>query len=204
MLAVPPSVWNKIGIEPGAAGAARAADGHERQEPDAVEGPVLASGGARAGHLLSDGPVNWPWHQTDGQKGAGASLCAFSGASAAETCREVGAGRAQQELSRRTRQGLQGGLPAQLRAIAVHGLAGRRVDSSLLLVPPRPARSPPWVRSCVKASSRLHFAGEHACYAFVGYMEGAPTPAPRSPEAAVAARRRVEEERRSRAITSLQ
>ena len=28
-------------------------------------------------------------------------------------------------------------------------------------------------RCCAKGVGHLHFAGEHTCYAFVGYMEGA-------------------------------
>ena len=38
---------------------------------------------------------------------------------------------------------------------------------------PRPARSRRTARLLRDGLGRLHFAGEHTCYAFVGYMEGA-------------------------------
>ena len=79
VLAVPPSVWNKIGIEPPlppqlapqmginvkflmarAAGSSGCATGSR----------PTCSATARSTGL---------WHQTDGQKGPGASMCAFSG-----------------------------------------------------------------------------------------------------------------------------
>ena len=37
----------------------------------------------------------------------------------------------------------------------------------------RRVKSRPSDHCCMRASDRLHFAGEHACYKFVGYMEGA-------------------------------
>ena len=38
--------------------------------------------------ILTDGPVSATWHATDGQRGAGEAMVAFSGGTAADTCRE--------------------------------------------------------------------------------------------------------------------
>ena len=40
-----------------------------------------------APELLSDGPVSMTWHATDGQRGPGEAMVAFSGGPAADVCR---------------------------------------------------------------------------------------------------------------------
>jgi monoamine oxidase len=136
----------------------------------AVSGPFWRQD-KLAPDLLTDGPVHWTWHQTDGQEGPGASMCAFSGGPAAETCRQWSA-------SERTAKYL-GELGRVYRGISASHLNSRFMDWP----------ADPWVRasySCPapgqvttvgpilrKGLGRLHFAGEHTCYAFTGYMEGA-------------------------------
>ena len=53
----------------------------------ALKGPFWRRAELGAG-LLSDGPVSMTWHGTDGQKGAGEALVAFSGGPPADACRE--------------------------------------------------------------------------------------------------------------------
>lgn len=62
---------------------------------------------------------------------------------------------------------------AALRQGPVHGLARRALDARRLFFPrPRPGdHRRPAAQEGI--AGRLHFAGEHACYKFAGFMEGA-------------------------------
>src|SRR5581483_2994230 len=81
ILAVPPSIWNKVGFEPALQ------MGTNIKYLIGLKGEFWKAA-KLAPDYLSDGPINMLWHQTDGQKGPGASLCAFSGGPSAEMCRE--------------------------------------------------------------------------------------------------------------------
>jgi monoamine oxidase len=170
VLAIPPSVWNKVGIEPPLPPQLAPQMGTNVKFLMSVQGPFWKRA-ELAPDMLSDGPVNWLWHQTDGQKGPGASLCAFSGASAAETCREW------TPTERNTKYIAElGKVYTGLRASFVRarfmdwpGDAWTRASYSFP-APGQVTTVGPILREGV---GRLHFAGEHACYAFVGYMEGA-------------------------------
>ena len=122
--------------------------------------------------MLSDGPVSMTWDGTDGQtRGAGALMVAFSGANAADTCREwAPASRAENYLANLSR--------------VYKGVRGSYVKYRFMDWP-----SDPWSKAsyCFPAPGqvtmqgptlrggigRLHFAGEYTSYAFMGYMEGA-------------------------------
>ena len=123
---------------------------------------------------LSDGPLNMTWEATDGQAGddnACLTLCRR---------RPVG-GQPSRPAAR----------AAQRRLTALGKLypdAAKQVERTRLLDWP----NDPWVRAGYsypapgqvttlgpllhKGLGRLHFAGEHTCYAFFGYMEGALPP----------------------------
>jgi monoamine oxidase len=170
VLAVPPSVWNKIGVEPALPAQLAPQMGTNIKFLMQLKGPFWRQA-ELAPDLLSDGPVNWTWHQTDGQKGAGAAMCAFSGASAAETCREWTATERNKnylaELGKVYKN-----LPASFvrsRFMDWPGDAWTRASYSF----PAPGQVTTMGPIMREGVGRLHFAGEHACYAFVGYMEGA-------------------------------
>jgi monoamine oxidase len=170
VLAVPPSVWNKIGVEPALPAQLAPQMGTNVKFLMALKSTFWRRA-ELAPDLLSDGPVNWTWHQTDGQKGAGAAMCAFSGASAAEICREWSAtDRAANYLRELSK--VYTGLRANFvrsRFMDWPGDAWTRASYSF----PAPGQVTTMGPILREGVGRLHFAGEHACYAFVGYMEGA-------------------------------
>jgi monoamine oxidase len=124
---------------------------------------------------LTDGSIGLTWESTDGQRDPSAGdavvLAAFSGSErAAELC----------QLSREMRDRLVLG-----RLERLYPGAGRyHVQSQFMGWP-----DDPWTRGSysfpapgqitrlgsklVDGLGRLHFAGEHTCYKFAGYMEGA-------------------------------
>jgi monoamine oxidase len=170
ILAVPPSAWNRIGIEPPLPPQLSPQMGSNVKFLMAVQRPFWAAEGL-APDMLGDGPVNWLWHQTDGQKGPGASLCAFSGATAAETCREWPA-------AERTSRYL-AAIGKVYTGLKANFIKSRFMDwpsdawaraSYSFPAPGQVTTQGPLMRSGV---GHLHFAGEHTCYAFVGFMEGA-------------------------------
>ncbi|HEY8551372.1 MAG TPA: FAD-dependent oxidoreductase [Vicinamibacterales bacterium] len=171
ILAVPPSVWNRIGIEPALPGTLAPQMGSNVKYLVALRNAFWRRAGV-APDMLSDGPVNWTWHQTDGQKkGAAVSMCAFSGATASEIVREWA------PTERRAKY------LAEL-SKAFPGIRAAFVNDRFMNWP-----SDAWVRASYsfpapgqvttmgpmlwKGLDHLHFAGEHTCYAFVGFMEGA-------------------------------
>lgn len=171
ILAVPPSVWNRIGIEPALPSALSMQMGTNVKYLASLKGTFWRQS-ELGPDSLSDGPINWTWHQTRGQKGPGESLCAFSGGAAAETCREW----APTERNANYLKAL---------AVAYPGVRASFIRSRFMDWPgdiwtrasysfPAPGQvttAGPLVREGL--NNRLHFAGEHTCYAFVGYMEGA-------------------------------
>ena len=110
--------------------------------------------------MLSDGPVSMTWHGTDGQRGPGEALVAFSGGPAADTCREWTADAARSQLP--------GG--AATRCIA--GITASFVRARFMDWP-----SDPWAKASYsfpapgqvtsqgptlrQGIGRLHFAGEY-------------------------------------------
>jgi monoamine oxidase len=120
--------------------------------------------------MSSDGPIDLTWEGTDRKRGSRAGLVAFSGANDADTCRR---------WRNRKRAYL-----AELAPVYPHLKAGIR-NGVFMDWPnnkwtrgsysfPRPGevtRVGPLLRSGV--NGRIHFAGEHTCYAFTGYMEAA-------------------------------
>lgn len=170
LLTAPPTVWNKIAIDPILPVALAPQMGTNVKYLMSLKSPVWRRS-ELGPELLSDGPVSMTWHATDGQKGAGEVLTAFSGGPAADTCREWGA-------AARDRNYL-----AELGKV-YRGLAGSFVRARFMDWP-----SDPWAKASYsfpapgqvtaqgptlrQGIGRLHFAGEYANYAFMGYMEGA-------------------------------
>jgi monoamine oxidase len=171
ILAVPPSIWNKIGFEPALRPEIAPQMGTNVKYLMAVKGQFWKAA-KLAPDWLSDGPINELWHQTDGQKGPGASLCAFSGGPSAEMCREWTPAERRQRYVKELSKAYTG-LAASLvkdRFMDWPADAWTRASYSF----PAPGQvtvQGPLLREGI--GGRLHFAGEHTCYAFVGYMEGA-------------------------------
>jgi monoamine oxidase len=171
VLSVPPLTWNRIAFTP-------------RLHVTAV--PQMGSNIKflmktrdlywRASHVgpdsLTDGPVHLTWHTTQHQPVTGAGVVAFSGGPAADACRSW-------PPTERT--------PNFLAAV---GKLYPRITASFERGRFMDWPSDPWVKGSYSfpapgevttigpqlqqpLAGRVFLAGEHTCYAFVGYMEGA-------------------------------
>ena len=172
VLTVPPSTWNKIAFDP--------------PLPPQLSVPLAAStkylavfdkpiwrDQERQPNAMSSGPIQLTWETTAGQGDSGPhALVGFAGGRAADECR----GWPIDERDARCRAALDRLYPGAAAAI----IAGRFVDWV----------TDPWARGTYSFPApgqvttvgplldqghhpRLHFAGEHTCYAFTGWMEGA-------------------------------
>ena len=171
VLAVPPLTWNRIAFTPrlhvtdvpqmgsNVKFLMKMRDLHWRRSKLGPE-------------AFTDGPVHLTWHATQNQQVAGAGVVAFSGGPAADTCRGWSpAERTGHYLTAISK--IYPGAPASFER-------GRFMDWP----------SDPWVKGSYSfpapgevttlgpqlqqpLAGRVFLAGEHTCYAFVGYMEGA-------------------------------
>jgi monoamine oxidase len=133
---------------------------------------------ATAELLTADGVV------LSGPPSVGRNVGGHSGSTGRRGCvdgffRRTGRNRLPEALVSEPRKGLPRRLGSPLPALcgALHGglllgLARRPLDASGLLVSGRRTGDDRWPPPH-SGLRRLHFAGEHACYKFVGYMEGA-------------------------------
>jgi monoamine oxidase len=176
ILAVPPSVWNRIAVDPALPPALAPQMGNNVKCLLAVKAPFWRRA-ELAPDLLSDGPVNMTWHATDGQadsgveKGpSGEALVAFSGGPSADACREWGAQRINNYLAdlEKVYRGIRG---SYVRARFMDWPGDRWTMGSYSF--PAPGQVTSQGPTLTDGIGRLHFAGEHSSYAFMGYMEGA-------------------------------
>jgi monoamine oxidase len=170
VLAVPPSVWHKIDIDPPLPPQLTPQMGQNVKFLAVVRSRFWRRAGLTP-NLLSDGPGQLTWEATDNQPGPGVVLTAFSGGRAAETCRRWPAkGRANGYLR---------ALEIAYREVAREFERARFMDwpgDAWTLASysfPAPGQVTTVGPILAEGLGRLHFAGEHANYAFVGYMEGA-------------------------------
>lgn len=171
VLAVPPLTWNRIAFRPRLHVTALPQMGSNvkflmKTKDRFWERNQLSP------DLMTDGPIHLTWHTTVNQKVAGAGVVAFSGGAAADTCRSW-------TPSERTERYLAAMSPVYT------GLRGSFERARFMDWP-----SDPWVKGSYSfpapgevttlgpqlqqpLGGRVFLAGEHTCYAFVGYMEGA-------------------------------
>jgi monoamine oxidase len=171
VLSVPPSVWSKIEF-----GSGLIPPGLKPQMGTNVKYLSVMRGAfwkaaALSPDSLADSDISMTWDGTDGQTGGGACLVSFSGGPAAERCRSR-SGPALGEAYAKE-------LDARYKGYRESFVGSRFMDWP----------SDAWVGAgysfpapgevCAmgplmnRPSGALHFAGEHTCYKFVGYMEGA-------------------------------
>jgi monoamine oxidase len=171
VLAVPPPTWNRIAFTPRLHVASVPQMGSNVKFLMRVRDQFWRRGGLAA-DSLTDGPVHLTWHTTQHQKVSGAGVVAFSGGPAADACRAWTA-------AERTDRYLAALAPIY-RGVRASFERGRFMDWP----------SDPWVKGSYSfpapgevtrlgpqlqqpLADRVVLAGEHTCYAFVGYMEGA-------------------------------
>lgn len=170
VLTVPPTVWGKIEFNPPLPAALKPQMGVNLKYLAGVKGRFWVEK-KLAPDSLTDGPVSMTWDGTDNQPGdEGACMVAFSGGPAAEMVRaKVG-------------KDADGFYKAELEKI-YPGYGESFVRGRFMDWPgdvwtmggysfPAPGQVTTIGPLLEKGLGRLHFAGEHACYKFVGYMEG--------------------------------
>ncbi len=122
-------------------------------------------------NLTSDRPLELTWHGTEGQRGPGHALVGFSGATQAEeTIRWKPVDRPRNFVGELSRV-----YPGSANALVDLRFKdwpdNRYVMASYAF--PAPNEITTWGPIYDGGVGNLHFAGEHTCYAFIGYMEGA-------------------------------
>lgn len=170
ILTAPPSTWNRIAFDPALPPSLIPQMGTNVKFLLGLKAPLWRRSGI-APDLFSDGPVNMTWHGTDGQRGAGEAMVAFSGGASAETCREWGARRVENYLGELEKvfRGIRASYSGRARFMDWPGDAWAKASYSF----PAPGQVTSQGPILHDGLGRLQFAGEYASYAFIGYMEGA-------------------------------
>jgi monoamine oxidase len=172
VLTAPPSVWNRIEFVP------TLPPGLSTPLADNVKYLAVTNGrpwadAKRSVNAMSTGPVQLTWETTAGQDPKGEhAIVAISGGPAADTCRSWTAnardGRYRSALERFwpgfTKASVRGRLYDWLGDPYSRGSYSFPAPGQVTVAGPLLLRG---------VERRLHFAGEHCCYAFTGWMEGA-------------------------------
>lgn len=171
VLAIPPALWRRIRINPELPPGLAPQLGASVKYLLATREPFW-QGLNLSPWALTDGDVHLTWDATDGQPGPGACLTAFSSAASAERCRAAVLpfdrnARYLYELCK-----LYPGLRDQVTATRFMDWPGTPWTQAGYACP-APGQVTAQGPILHAGLGRLHFAGEHTCYAFVGYMEGA-------------------------------
>lgn len=176
VLAVPPSVWNKIDINPGLPGSLKPQMGSNVKYLAHVKKRYWKDS-ETGQYSLTNGVIGWNWDGTDGQEGEeNACHTAFSGAKGAETARAWPA----DDRDLKYKAEYEKVFPA----FGENFIAARFMDwpseqwtgaSYSFPAPGQVTTIGPILHKGVATggAGRIHFAGEHCSYGFVGYMEGA-------------------------------
>jgi monoamine oxidase len=171
VVAVPPNTWNRIAFDPVLPAHIQPQVGSNIKFLMRVKGRFWTR--ARISpNLLSTGPVQMTWHQTENQRGVGTCLNAFSGGPAAEEVRSW----TPEERTRRYMQVLSPVYKALPASVVQTRFMDWPADAWA-----KGAYSFPAPGQIIRVGStlwdgvggQLQFAGEHCAYAFTGYMEGA-------------------------------
>jgi monoamine oxidase len=170
ILTAPPPTWNKIAIDPALPSGLVPQMGTNVKFLMAVNGPFWRR--AELGpEMMSDGPVSMTWHGTDGQRGAGEAMVAFSGGPAADQCREWTATARTANYLSELQKIYKGIRPSFVRSRFMDWPSDPWVKASYSF--PAPGQVTTQGPTFHDGIGRLHFAGEYCSYAFMGYMEGA-------------------------------
>lgn len=171
VLAIPPSTWDRIVFAPPLPPVLKPQMGVNVKFFPIVKSRFWEEM-KLSQYSLSDGPVSMTWDGTDNQPGEGpACLTCFSGGPPAETCRSWKSDDREakylEELARRYPT-----IREHFVKSAFMDWPGDRLTAAGYSFP-APGEVTTIGPLLYEGLKRLHFAGEHACYAFVGYMEGA-------------------------------
>lgn len=176
VLAVPPTMWPKIEFNPGLPAGLKPQMG--------VNVKYLAHTKTKfwvkeklSADALGNGLVNMTWDATDGQEGdADGIMVAFSGGPCAERCLAVNKESLDAEYAKVLGEFYPSWKDEFVKSRFMDWPRDPWVQASYSFPAPGQVTSqgPLMARGTmdVEGKPRLHFAGEHTCYKFVGYMEG--------------------------------
>jgi monoamine oxidase len=171
VLAVPPTVWGRIEFNPGLPGALRPQMGEAVKYLAHVKRRFWKELNIDPASL-TDGDISWTWDATDEQPGdENACLTSFSGGPAALRCRSRSPD-AREKAYKGALEVLYPGFGEQFVAARFMDWPGDQWVGAAYSFP-APGQVTTVGPLMQKPLGRLHLAGEHTCYKFVGYMEGA-------------------------------
>lgn len=170
ILTAPPTVWNRIAIDPALPPGLAPQMGTNVKQLMAFRSRFWQRA-ELAPEILTDGPISMTWHASEGQAGAGEAVVAFSGGPAADMCREWSAAQRNEQYLAELQKVYRGVRPAFLRARFMDWPGDIWTKASYSF--PAPGQVTAQGPTLRQGIGRLHFAGEYASYAFMGYMEGA-------------------------------
>lgn len=170
VLTTPPPLWSKIEFAPGLPASLKPQMGTNVKYLAHLKSRFWTAQKVSA-DALANGPVHMTWDATDGQEGdADACLVAFSGGPSAVKCLDFPAPSRDAEYAKL--------LSAFYPEWEQEFVKSRFMDwprdpwtgaSYSFPAPGQVTSQGPLLHAGL---GRLHFAGEHTCYKFVGYMEG--------------------------------
>lgn len=171
VLSVPPSVWHKIEFSPGLPTALKPQMGVNIKYLTHVKKRFWKEG--KLGEFaLTDGDIAWAWESTQNQEGdENVGLTCFSGGDGAEAIRKRD-NAARKAFYEEQMEKLYPGFKENFVAARFMDWPGMQwaMGGYSFPAPGQVTTVGPLLQ---KGLGRLHFVGEHTCYKFVGYMEGA-------------------------------
>ncbi|MDQ6623653.1 MAG: FAD-dependent oxidoreductase [Verrucomicrobiota bacterium] len=172
VLAIPPSTWRQVKFLPSLPAILRPQMGVNVKYLAVVQGRFWRREGLSP-DSISEGIASMTWDATDnqGSDGNGAVLTSFSGGPAAERARKLFAQKGEAAYAEALRE-MYPHFPKNFRGGRFMNWPNElwtRAGYSF----PAPGQVTTVGPILRRGLGRLHFAGEHACYKFVGYMEGA-------------------------------
>lgn len=172
VLAVPPTVWDKINIQPAIPSSLKPQMGTAVKYLASLKTRFWKAKGLSP-DMLTDSRVSMTWDATDNQPGGddNVAMVGFSGGRAAEECLAI----PKPKIDAEYKNDLEKVYP---------GFSENFVEARFMDWPrdpltmtgysfPAPGEVTTVGPQVHKGLGRLHFAGEHVCYKFAGYMEGA-------------------------------
>jgi len=177
VVAVPPSVWKHISFDPGLPAILKPQMGVNTKYLAKFKTPFWNDHGLAA-DSLTDTLASQTWHGTDNQLEADGTvkgpvvMVAFSGGAAAERCVALERGAVDAAYAKELEVIYPGYKEQFVEARFMNWPSERFTGAGYSFPAPGEVTTVgPALRQGV--GNRIHFAGEHCCYAFVGYMEGA-------------------------------
>jgi len=170
VLTTPPTAWSSIELQPSMPGALRPQMGSAVKYLAHVKRRFWLDANTDPASL-SDGDISWTWDATDEQPGdENACLTSFSGGPSAERAR-ARKGDARDAAYRAAIEPVYPGFTENFVRARFMDWPGDRLTLAGYSFP-APGQVTTVGPLMQRPIGRVHLAGEHTCYKFVGYMEG--------------------------------